>query len=179
MFNVSTIEGQMADAYKIIKSASVNNNIAHDNSSQKDKCSIFGEMVASRLRDFNELPQAIIMNEIDNLLFNAKLKYMSQYPQQTYNISNPNTHTTTLETYPNNSQLTDFSPSYYHNASGTNTSPANIITSPSPSPSSSVASRTCSETENWHTSPMEEPTSPNYTDAVLLSQPSQNITVLE
>ncbi|GJQ70970.1 hypothetical protein Trydic_g886 [Trypoxylus dichotomus] len=41
---------------------------------ERDTCSIYAELLAMRLREFDEFSRATIINEIDNLMYRAKMR---------------------------------------------------------------------------------------------------------
>jgi len=62
--NMGTIKNQMKDAYEIIE------NISSEH--VKDDCDLFGEQLAMKLREFDEHTRAIVMNEINYIIFLAE-----------------------------------------------------------------------------------------------------------
>lgn len=60
----NVIEDCMMDAYKIMK------NVVEK--PQKDDCSLYAELLARKLRTFDESTREILMHEIDELIFRAK-----------------------------------------------------------------------------------------------------------
>jgi len=61
---MGTIENQMKDAYEIMETISSEH--------VKDDCDLFGEQLAIKLREFDEHTRAIVMNEINYIIFLAE-----------------------------------------------------------------------------------------------------------
>lgn len=84
---VDVIHERMDEAYKILKTS------LSDEKAKPSQSSLYGQLVAQTLETFNEVEKAIVMNEIDNLLFLATMRHMGQQPH-TLHSSN------TLQQYP-------------------------------------------------------------------------------
>lgn len=64
LINMGTIKNQMRDAHEIME------NISSEH--VKDDCDLFGEQLAMKLREFDEHTRAIVMNEINYIIFLAE-----------------------------------------------------------------------------------------------------------
>lgn len=63
--------------------ASALQSISQGKSSKDDECSLFAQLLATRLRAFNLQKRKILMNQIENLVFNAEMEgFQQQYPFQ-------------------------------------------------------------------------------------------------
>lgn len=88
---VSEIECRMDEANNILKKISV--------VPSPDICSLYSELLAKKLRDFDDNTREIAMHEIDNYLFNLKHKSQNNYlPHTTQTTAQdhqiqPSTHT--------------------------------------------------------------------------------------
>lgn len=57
--------------------------ISQGKSSKDDECSLFAQLLATRLSAFNLQKRKILMNQIENLVFNAEMEgFQQQYPFQ-------------------------------------------------------------------------------------------------
>lgn len=61
---MGTIENQKKDAHEIMETIL--------NEHMKDDCDLFGEQLAIKLREFDEHTRAIVMNEINYIIFLAE-----------------------------------------------------------------------------------------------------------
>lgn len=55
----------------------------------KDMCSLYGELLARKLRDFDDYNRTILMNDIDNLVFRAKMQQLPEYSTANQGTSHP------------------------------------------------------------------------------------------
>lgn len=62
--NTDVIEDCTMDAYNIVRNAS--------EESQKDECSLYTELLAIKLRKFDEDTREILMHDIDELIYRAR-----------------------------------------------------------------------------------------------------------
>lgn len=44
----------------------------------RDSCSVYAELLAMKLREFDEFSRATVMNDIDNLMYRAKMRFYRQ-----------------------------------------------------------------------------------------------------
>jgi hypothetical protein len=68
---METIHSRMEEAYRILKNVS--------EKPDKDECSLYAELLAKKLRALDEDTREIVMHEINNLMFHAKMR--KQNPQ--------------------------------------------------------------------------------------------------
>ncbi|CAI6373665.1 unnamed protein product [Macrosiphum euphorbiae] len=68
------LENRMGDAFDILKSVS--------EQPSKDDVQLYTDLLATKLRSFDERTREIIMNNIDNLVFNAKMNNYENSPYQ-------------------------------------------------------------------------------------------------
>jgi len=68
------LEKRMGDAFDILKSVS-------EEQPSKNEIQLYSDLLATKLRSFNERTREIIMHNIDNLVFNAK---MNNYENSSY-----------------------------------------------------------------------------------------------
>jgi len=68
---METIHSRMEEAYRILKNVS--------EKPDKDECSLYAELLAKKLRALDENTREIVMHEINNLMFHAKMR--KQNPQ--------------------------------------------------------------------------------------------------
>lgn len=113
------IESRMDEAYNILKKASVEQS--------PDVCSLYAELLAKKLRNFNDKTCEIAMHEIDNYLFNLK------YNRAQHNYL-PQTHRDIGHTY----QIHPFTGLY-------NPSPSSLTEYTAPSPQSQSSSSSYSQ----------------------------------
>ena len=66
------LEQRMDDAYNFLK------NVANAEKSKPNQCSLYGQLVAEKLKGFDEFTRVTIMHDIDNILFRAKMNQLSQ-----------------------------------------------------------------------------------------------------
>ncbi|KAF5294101.1 hypothetical protein FQR65_LT10925 [Abscondita terminalis] len=57
-------------------------------SSHKDECSLYADLLTARLRAFDEQTRDIVMHEIDNLVFKVKMKRLLHSPQSSIGENN-------------------------------------------------------------------------------------------
>jgi hypothetical protein len=63
------IQNQMEKAYRMLKNVS--------EKPDKDECSLYAELIAKKLRALDENTREIVMHEINNLMFRAKMQKQS------------------------------------------------------------------------------------------------------
>lgn len=63
---METIHSRMEEAYRILKNVS--------EKPDKDECSLYAELLAKKLRALDENTREIVMHEINNLMFHAKMR---------------------------------------------------------------------------------------------------------
>lgn len=51
--------------------------------------SLYGQLIAQKLETLDEIKRAVVMNEIDNLLFRSTMKHMGQQSHALYSTNNP------------------------------------------------------------------------------------------
>lgn len=132
---IETIHNRMEEAYRILKNVS--------EKPDKDECSLYAELLAKKLRALDENTREIVMHEISNLMFHAKMHkqnsqslqtfsthpgglYSATPPVETYNkhpFSFPQHHshismpTPSSQTSPENSAYSPYSQPYSGNSS--------------------------------------------------------------
>jgi len=74
------LEKRMGDAFDILKSVS--------EQPPKDDVQLYTDLLATKLRSFDERTREIIMHNIDNLVFNAKMNNYENSPYQTNSYYN-------------------------------------------------------------------------------------------
>jgi len=134
--NTIEIESRMDEAYNILKKASVERS--------PDICSLYAELLAKKLRDFDDNTREIAMHEIDNYLFNLKHNRTqpNYLPQTRHEIGRAYDIIHSFNEYSNNpspSSLTEYTaPSPHSQSSSSSYSQSHItIQNPVPGPSSS------------------------------------------
>jgi hypothetical protein len=81
VMKLETIHSRMEEAYRILKNVS--------EKPDKDECSLYAELLAKKLRALDENTREIVMHEINNLMFHAKMRKQ-----------NPQSFQTPLSTHP-------------------------------------------------------------------------------
>lgn len=130
------LKRKIDEAFNIIQSN------AKKNAKEKDFCDKYGELVAERLRQFDERTRDISMNEIDNLLFRMKMNSNISLHHQ-FNIPTNQNLTVLTSAYPQSSPLSSSSETSF----GSRQSSTNFVTGLSQPPSPYQSSATYQETQ--------------------------------
>lgn len=70
--HLDPVQERMDEAYEILKT------VAGTEKLKENQCSLYGKLVAEKLEGFDEFTRVILMHDIDNILFEAKMKQLRQ-----------------------------------------------------------------------------------------------------
>ncbi|KAI4471250.1 hypothetical protein MML48_1g16315 [Holotrichia oblita] len=68
LISTRAVEVQVTDSYQAHKPTEINRQA-------RDSCSVYAELLAMKLREFDEFSRATVMNDIDNLMYRAKMRF--------------------------------------------------------------------------------------------------------
>jgi hypothetical protein len=154
VMKMETIHSRMEEAYRILKNVS--------EKPDKDECSLYAELLAKKLRALDENMREIVMHEINNLMFHAKMRKQNSQSLQTALSSHPGGLSSTapsVETY--NNRLFSFPQHHSHISMPTPSSQPSPVNA-AYSPYSQPYSGNCSPAQTYYSQPSPGNTSTSH-----------------